>query len=109
MQYSQVGGESSNGGGGSDNMNMNMNDNASSRSRSTRTSFRTVSVNNHELKEPLAAANSTTDDDPFYVFREDLYRKLDLVDDGLSEYLRLVHQTVRQINSQSLWTRRCHC
>jgi hypothetical protein len=65
-------------------------DHVSIRSKSTR-SFRTVSVGNQELKEPLTAAH---DDDPFYVFREDLYRKLDLVDDGLAEYLRLVHHTV---------------
>lgn len=44
---------------------------------------------NPSLQEPL------TDEDPFYVFREDLYRKLDLVEDGLTEYLRIVHQTVR--------------
>jgi hypothetical protein len=33
--------------------------------------------------------------DPFYVFREDLYRKLELVDEALAEFLRVVHQTVR--------------
>ena len=71
------------------------NDHVSIRSKSTR-SFRTVSVGNHELKEPLTASH---DDDPFYVFREDLYRKLDLVDDGLAEYLRLVHQTVCYVDT----------
>lgn len=70
-------------------------------------SFRTVSVGNPDLKEPLTGGvgggammmmtttNHYESDDPFYVFREDLYRKLDLVDDGLAEFLRLVHQTVR--------------
>jgi hypothetical protein len=32
--------------------------------------------------------------DPFYVFREDLYRQLERVDEALAEYLRVVHQTV---------------
>jgi hypothetical protein len=44
-----------------------------------------------ELSEPL----NKQDDDPFYVFREDLYRQLELVDEALVEYLRIVHQTVR--------------
>ena len=32
--------------------------------------------------------------DPFYVFRDDLYRQLSRVDETLAEYLRVVHQTV---------------
>lgn len=32
--------------------------------------------------------------DPYYVFRDDLQRKLESVDDSLSEFLRIVHQTV---------------
>ena len=32
--------------------------------------------------------------DPFYVFRDDLCRKLELVDEALAEFLRVVHQTV---------------
>jgi hypothetical protein len=40
----------------------------------------------HQL--PLSA-------DPFYVFRDDLYRQLSRVDETLSEYLRVVNQTVR--------------
>jgi hypothetical protein len=70
------------------------NDHMSIRSKISTRSFRTVSVGNPELKEPLTGA-SHNDDDPFYVFREDLYRKLDLVDDGLAEYLRVIHHTVR--------------
>lgn len=50
------------------------------------------------LKEPLATrdieANNSIDADPFYVFREDLYRKLDLVDAGLEELHRTIDQTV---------------
>lgn len=72
----------------------------------------------HSLSEPLTAIpksnnnnNGTshyTDDstttahqlpqlsaDPFYVFRDDLYRQLSRVDETLAEYLRVVHQTVR--------------
>jgi hypothetical protein len=33
--------------------------------------------------------------DPFFVFREDLYRKLETVDESLAEFLRIVQQTVR--------------
>ena len=47
-------------------------------------------VDDESLHEPLTAA----EDDPFYVFREDLYRKLDLVEENLTEFLRIVHQTV---------------
>ena len=32
--------------------------------------------------------------DPFYVFRDDLYRQLSRVDETLAEYLRVVHHTV---------------
>ena len=54
-----------------------------------------------DLKEPLKLPDMEAgvhDDDPFYVFREDLYRKLDLVDEGLQDFLRVVHQTVRLIS-----------
>lgn len=50
-----------------------------------------------ELSEPLTNGNSTSTvdhNDPFYVFRSDLYRKLELVDETLAELLRVVHQTV---------------
>jgi len=48
------------------------------------------------LQEPLTATKSSPIDvsDPFYVFREDLYRKLESVDESLAEYLGIVHQTV---------------
>ena len=47
------------------------------------------------LQEPLTADSQAADvSDPFYVFREDLYRKLESVDESLAEYLRIVHQTV---------------
>jgi hypothetical protein len=52
------------------------------------------------LSEPLTAngdEESGESADPFYVFRADLYRKLELVDESLAEYLRVVHQTVSKI------------
>ena len=56
-----------------------------------------------ELSEPLTSANTSIVDeslggdpgDPYYVFRSDLQRKLELVDEGLAEFLRIVHETVR--------------
>jgi hypothetical protein len=33
--------------------------------------------------------------DPYYVFQRDLVTKLELVDEALAEFLRVVHQTVR--------------
>jgi hypothetical protein len=52
---------------------------------------------NKELSEPLTNGRNSNEEegDPFYVFRDDLYRKLELVDESLAEYLRVVHQTVR--------------
>ena len=47
------------------------------------------------LSEPLTANGDAASEDPFYVFREDLYRKLEQVDEGLADYLRIIHQTVR--------------
>lgn len=80
---------------------LQLNSETASRTTSkSRISFR-KNPSNAELREPLTndveAAN-----DPFYVFREDLYRKLDIVDEGLAEYLRIVHQTVEY--SPLLWT-----
>jgi syntaxin 6 len=56
-------------------------------------------VDDESLKEPLTATDT---DDPFYVFREDLYRKLDLVEENLTEYLRIVHQTDTAVNTHAL-------
>ena len=53
------------------------------------------------LSEPLNSSvveNRTGDTvdpgDPFYVFSDDLKRKLELVDEALADFLRVVHQTV---------------
>ena len=47
------------------------------------------------LSEPLTANGNASNEDPFYVFREDLFQKLDQVDEALADYLRIIHQTVR--------------
>jgi hypothetical protein len=57
-----------------------------------------------ELSEPLTSHTGTLDEesllshdpsDPYFVFRSDLQQKLDLIDDSLADYLRVVHETVR--------------
>lgn len=45
-----------------------------------------------DLEAPASAV--PLDDDPFYVFREDLTRKLFLVDEALKRYLNVIHDTV---------------
>ena len=51
--------------------------------------------NRKSLEEPLTDTSEHEESsDPFYVFREDLYRKLESVDESLAEYLRIVQQTV---------------
>ena len=62
---------------------------------------------NSDLSEPLTAHSSYTSrdeelvfgggdsGDPFFVFRADLMKKLESVDESLAEYLRVVHETVR--------------
>ena len=45
--------------------------------------------------EELAFGGSVDSGDPFLVFRADLMKKLESVDEGLAEYLRVVHETVR--------------
>lgn len=57
-----------------------------------------------QLSEPLTANTPATDEpqDPFFIFREDLYRKLELVDEALAEYLRIVHHTDTATNSHDL-------
>lgn len=51
-----------------------------------------------ELSEPL-----TSSTDPFYLFRDDLERKLERMDESLSEYLRVVHHMVRVAFARSCW------
>ena len=61
---------------------------------------------NAHLSEPLnGSAHSSADggfdsSDPYYVFKHDLIHKLELIDEALAEFLRVVHQTVRQPSLQ---------
>mmetsp|Transcript_42826 Transcript_42826/g.63534 ORF Transcript_42826/g.63534 Transcript_42826/m.63534 type:complete len:339 (-) Transcript_42826:105-1121(-) len=57
-----------------------------------------------EMKQPLTKDVERGDDveDPFYVFREDLYRKLDLVDETLTEYTRIIRHTDTAVNTHAL-------
>lgn len=57
---------------------------------------------NSELSEPLTTASSIVDEslggnsaDPYFVFRSDLQKKLESLDEFLADYLRIVHETVR--------------
>ena len=69
-----------------------------SSSTATNASNLSPSSSNHKqaLSEPLTG-NGVQPSDPYYVFREDLYRKLELVDEAMAEYLRVVHETVRDV------------
>ena len=76
-------------------------------------------VDNDELSVPLHALSEgdgdehdvesgtvkgaavSLEDDPFYVFREDLTRKLCLVDEGLKRYLNVIHDTVSFVVAES--------
>jgi hypothetical protein len=57
---------------------------------------------NSELSEPLTVGASIVDEelggstggDPYFVFRKDLQKKLELVDESLADFLRIVHETV---------------
>jgi hypothetical protein len=79
-------------------------DDSASRSKPNafRPSKRGVSSQSSDLSEPLTAASNHRSlneelgdaSDPFFVFRADLQTKLELVDEGLAEYLRVVHETV---------------
>ena len=59
---------------------------------------------NSELSEPLTSTTSTSvldesfgggSGDPYFVFRSDLQNKLELADEFLADFLRIVHETVR--------------
>ena len=52
---------------------------------------------NHYVNDETTHQLPQLSADPFYVFRDDLYRQLSRVDETLAEYLRVVHHTVRGI------------
>ena len=63
---------------------------------------------NSELSEPLTTAGTSIVDeelggspgDPYFVFRKDLQRKLELVDESLADFLRIVHETVGSFRNE---------
>ena len=66
-----------------------------------------------ELSEPLTTASSVIDEslgseagDPYFMFRADLQKKLELVDESLADFLRVVHETVCFVASVQFG--RCH-
>lgn len=52
---------------------------------------------NRELAEPLTGDSFDEEgsSDPYFVFRSDLQDQLEVMDELLTEYLRIVHETVR--------------
>jgi hypothetical protein len=73
---------------------------SSSSLRPTRSTSAAHASSSDALSEPLNAngdEEAGENADPFYVFRADLFRKLELVDESLAEYLRVVHQTVSKM------------
>ncbi|KAL3943840.1 MAG: hypothetical protein SGBAC_002091 [Bacillariaceae sp.] len=78
---------------------------------SSKRKFRRHRRVNSGLSEPLTAADSVVDEslgsgavsgDPYFVFRSDLQDKLELVDDALADFLRVVHETDTAINTHEL-------
>lgn len=47
-----------------------------------------------DVESGVRGAAVSLEDDPFYVFREDLTRKLCLADEGLKRFLNVIHDTV---------------
>jgi len=61
----------------------------------------------HDVESGTGAAGVrgaavSLEDDPFYVFREDLTRKLCLVDEGLKRYLNVIHDTDTAVNTHEV-------
>eukprot|EP00429_Kryptoperidinium_foliaceum_P000192 CAMPEP_0176019434 /NCGR_PEP_ID=MMETSP0120_2-20121206/9388_1 /TAXON_ID=160619 /ORGANISM="Kryptoperidinium foliaceum, Strain CCMP 1326" /LENGTH=285 /DNA_ID=CAMNT_0017352509 /DNA_START=293 /DNA_END=1147 /DNA_ORIENTATION=+ len=62
---------------------------------------------NSELSEPLTSAGASivdeelgsTGGDPYFVFRSDLQKKLELVDEALADFLRIVNETDTAVNT----------
>lgn len=77
----------------------------SSRSTTNHRRFNRNKRINSELSEPLTSPTSAGGDeessslDPYFVFRSDLQNKIELADEDLADFLRIVQETVR---SQSL-------
>ncbi|GAX15688.1 syntaxin of plants SYP6 [Fistulifera solaris] len=56
------------------------------------------------LSEPLTAGmnHDESPEDPYFVFRADLMQQLELVDEALAEFLRVVHQTDTSVNTYEM-------
>lgn len=58
---------------------------------------------NGMLLQPLTPGETDSDansiEDPFHVFRDDVTRKLNLVDDSLNRYIKIVHETDTAVNT----------
>lgn len=107
MQYSQLDENNAD-----DSLHLTINDDFSSPTPSPSRGIRGKGPADSSLSEPLNSDvphMEEDDDDPFYVFREDLYRKLELVDEGLTTYLRIVNQTVSSPTVQVLYSRHGVC
>lgn len=48
------------------------------------------------MDEELGGSTDGGNGDPYFMFRKDLRKKLELVDDALADFLRVVHETVRE-------------
>eukprot|EP00551_Chaetoceros_affinis_P008450 CAMPEP_0203674148 /NCGR_PEP_ID=MMETSP0090-20130426/15043_1 /ASSEMBLY_ACC=CAM_ASM_001088 /TAXON_ID=426623 /ORGANISM="Chaetoceros affinis, Strain CCMP159" /LENGTH=322 /DNA_ID=CAMNT_0050539941 /DNA_START=60 /DNA_END=1025 /DNA_ORIENTATION=- len=62
-------------------------------------------VNGNDKKRDIANGSSSlmvSDDDPFYVFKEDLQVKLEMVDDGLERFERIVQITDTAVNTHEV-------
>jgi hypothetical protein len=49
------------------------------------------------IDESLGGGTGGDTSDPYFLFRSDLQKKLDLLDECLADYLRVVHETVRAV------------
>jgi len=108
MQYSQLNDDSEN---AKEKLQQNQNNqkDAFSIATNARSSLRSIGLGSSasvspaassSLKEPLKLTQQQSSD-PFYVFREDLYRKLDLVEDALQKFTSLSSSDNNNSNNRS--------
>mmetsp|Transcript_22251 Transcript_22251/g.52745 ORF Transcript_22251/g.52745 Transcript_22251/m.52745 type:complete len:345 (-) Transcript_22251:151-1185(-) len=55
-----------------------------------------------DVESGVRGAAVSVEDDPFYVFREDLTRKLCLADEGLKRFLNVIHDTDTAVNTHEM-------
>jgi hypothetical protein len=61
-------------------------------------------IANHVSSSPSKKSLTESHDDPYYVFREDLLSKLELVEDSLKRYESIVKNTVSRVCKRVLCT-----